>query len=732
MSYFHPWWLDGSSGTVVTVPGNYSDGFMRLVRLGPQDYAIDSNGKVTWTLKGLSSAEYYPWGVQAMDAAFAGSPFAYYYATGPGMPVQKISGKVWDVNANAGIPGVKVKATPGSYCITDANGNYYLYVPQGTNGTVWVEYYDQQVWNALQTQPTNHVYTNITSNMVNQDFLVDIRVKGKVFDEMTGQGRPGILIGAENFGNNYFVSLAPVYSAVSGSGGSYDIGVPFGTLTRMRPLQVPTQYYIAVYSPYPTHYSEGYVFSNRIKKDFRIKGVNISGYVYTASGWQLGDSWPPPTGTNFNPVDNITISAVNTSQQSPMYGTFNTNAVTNSNGFYKLKVPYGWYGMLTAVASCEAHPQDTGINQWFGNQITYGDVGAEQLLQNFYMAGAIAHPFSTIKGKVWHDLDAAGDIDLNEPAIAGEVVQIVPVAGQILPSYTVTTDAAGNYQASMVVDGTYIVKHQNGGVNPQTVGFVHSWPNAYANQAIAQYQVTVANGQIAAAKDFGIYKPEAPPGQISGLVFNDLAGDGIYNLGTDLDGSATLVLQGTTVSGLTFSQSLSAQGQYVFNNVPAGNYTLTMQPASGFIASTPTVINVILSPGQANTNNNFGECLPAIIQGKVFWDQNANNTYDPGEPGIANTQVWIERVGSGQPPTAVLTDPAGQYSFNTLLTGTYRVFHQGTGSWSPIHTYPANNGIVAGSATVNTGNFAQYTAINVNPGQTISQVDFGSRSQPGK
>jgi hypothetical protein len=60
---------------------------------------------------------------------------------------------------------------------------------------------------------------------------------------------------------------------------------------------------------------------------------------------------------------------------------------------------------------------------------------------------------------------------------------------------------------------------------------------------------------------------------------------------------------------------------------------------------------------------NFGR-----IEGRVFYDENGNGAFDPGEPGADEARV---RLGSGD--KRVLTDPTGRFLFSRMPPGTQEV-----------------------------------------------------------
>ncbi|MCK6396641.1 SdrD B-like domain-containing protein, partial [Zoogloea sp.] len=166
---------------------------------------------------------------------------------------------------------------------------------------------------------------------------------------------------------------------------------------------------------------------------------------------------------------------------------------------------------------------------------------------------------------------------------------------------------------------------------------------------------------------------ERQPGVISGTVREDLDND---DLGDTPIAGATVVLkdaQGNPVATTTTDGS----GNYVFNNVPAGSYTVEETNKPGYTdvsdvdGGNPNVISVTLTQGQSSTGNDFVDERPATLGDRVWEDTNANGVQDAGEAGIAGVTVELKDE-NGTPVATTTTDANGNYSF-TVTPGTYSV-----------------------------------------------------------
>lgn len=146
-----------------------NDGWRRIVALGPKR-ADPNSSEGNWTIIGLSVGTYFL-GVQAIDAAFAGSPFAIgsftlgactiegdtYMMFGlPPKPMPKVK-----VTANGMLNGSSYIATTES----DMTGHYVLSLPVSWSGRVVASKPD------FIFQPAARYYEYISVNQTGQDYL---------------------------------------------------------------------------------------------------------------------------------------------------------------------------------------------------------------------------------------------------------------------------------------------------------------------------------------------------------------------------------------------------------------------------------------------------------------------------------------------------------------------------------------------------------------------------------
>ncbi|MBD2312594.1 carboxypeptidase regulatory-like domain-containing protein [Desertifilum sp. FACHB-1129] len=303
-------------------------------------------------------------------------------------------------------------------------------------------------------------------------------------------------------------------------------------------------------------------------------------------------------------------------------------------------------------------------------------------------------PVGSIAGTKFNDLNGNGILDPGEPPIAGVSVFLdLDNNGVLSPNDPVfVTDAQGIFGFGGLPAGTYVVRE----VVPP--GFQQTTPSPTVN--------------LAPGQNVGVLIGNAPLlGSISGVKFNDLNSNGVFDPGEppiagvqiflDLDGS------GAPSPGDPVTVT-DAQGNYGFSGLPAGNYAVREVVPSGFAQTTPSP-NISLAPGQNVVGANFGNAaLLGSITGVKFNDLNANGLFDAGEPPIAGVQIFLDLDGSGAPspgePTTV-TDAQGNYGFFGLPAGNYAVREV------------APSGFVQTTANPN---------ISLAPGQNVGGVNFGN------
>jgi uncharacterized protein (DUF2141 family) len=262
----------------------------------------------------------------------------------------------------------------------------------------------------------------------------------------------------------------------------------------------------------------------------------------------------------------------------------------------------------------------------------------------------------------------------------------------------------------------------NGDVLASTYSFGRNGISLTRNLTAGAYYVHIfPNGASDDPYTLTLYGPGPAPinGSITGSVFNDLDGDGVKDSNESGLSGRTVYIDLDNDSILDAgekSTTTNAVGAYTLSNLPAGTYKLrTIRPA-GWIQTYPLNnygIAVTLSAGQVASGRNFFTRQTPVsntgkIQGSVFHDFDRDGLRDIGDIGLAGWTVYLDKDNDGildSNETRVLTDSSGNYSFNNLAAGSYKIrIVRPTGyvQTTPTNNF-GNNATLATSSSVVTG-----------------------------
>lgn len=311
----------------------------------------------------------------------------------------------------------------------------------------------------------------------------------------------------------------------------------------------------------------------------------------------------------------------------------------------------------------------------------------------------------SIGNRVWNDVNQNGLQDAGEVGVGGVKVYLskdlnndgdFSDPGEMLADSTVT-DGAGNYIFTNLPQGNYQVVFK-GSTIPN--GFTGTSANTGGDDAIdsdgvfngtnyVSQTIPLAKGEDNMTIDLGIYVNNVNLGSIGNFIWIDTDGDGIQDAGEpgiqgvqvtlyDEDGRAIQVV------------TTDANGAYLFDGLPAGDYTVglsnlppgfTVSPTGAGTTSTDNDFNpttkrsgvISLAAGEDNLTVDGGITPTKAVLGNYVWrDNDGDGVQDAGEPGIAGVTVTLYD-GSGNAVASTITDADGKYLFTNLDPGTYSV-----------------------------------------------------------
>ncbi|HNP87308.1 MAG TPA: SdrD B-like domain-containing protein [Kouleothrix sp.] len=312
------------------------------------------------------------------------------------------------------------------------------------------------------------------------------------------------------------------------------------------------------------------------------------------------------------------------------------------------------------------------------------------------------YPLASLGDKVWLDTTNNNVQDPGEAGVAGVTVQLYQPGTDNLPGTaddvlvgTTTTGSNGSYLFTDLVPGSYYV------VFTPPMGYSLVTPNQGSNDtadsdadiSIGRTPViTLGPGTNDTSVDAGLIYNAS----LGDRVWFDQNGNGVQDSGEPGIPGVTVVLHdssGTAV--LTTTTDLN--GNYAFDHLAAGDYTIEVVPPAGYTFSTPdqgsdntadsdinpstgSTITITVGLGTADPSWDAG-LYREVSLGDVVWnDINNNGVIDAGEAVFDNVLVnlYLDSNGNGVLDAAdtfvkSTTTSGGAYLFDQLVPGTYLV-----------------------------------------------------------
>ena len=354
-------------------------------------------------------------------------------------------------------------------------------------------------------------------------------------------------------------------------------------------------------------------------------------------------------------------------------GNVVATTTTDANGAYSFeKLPAGDYtvkvvkdGALTDLDQTE-DPDSTkdstsGVISLSNDHRTETDV-------NF---GYIAN--NSINGTIYRDGDRDGKKGDTEGRYSGVTVQLLDKDGKVIA--TTTTDKDGKYSFEHLPDGTYSVKVVKDGAltdTDQTGDPDNKLDNA--SEPITLDEKNPTKGDV----DFGY----VPNNTIKGTVYRDDNRD--KTIDGDEPGLERVSVQLLDEDGKVLQTlDTDADGNYAFQHLPDGKYTVKVVRSSSIKDydqtedpdATVDDTSAVYTMGPEHSLQekvNFGYVPDYSIAGRVYRDSDKSGSYTDGEETFSGVTVdLLDKDGNVVATTT--TDKDGNYSFEKLPAGTYRV-----------------------------------------------------------
>ena len=371
-------------------------------------------------------------------------------------------------------------------------------------------------------------------------------------------------------------------------------------------------------------------------------------------------------------------------------------------------------------------PDHSGAGQ--GAQGPGGDVATNSTIDFGFVP-----PKYSIGNRVWRDSNNDGQRQAAEPGIAGVVVNLFaadatgnPVGAAITST---TTDGSGYYRFDNLNKGDYVVvidksnfqtaavlrpflsstptqvnpntdiDNDDNGIdaqNPETTGVKSGKITVGPGQPEPVGETDLGAGgqgplpdpQANMTVDFGFY----PLSSLGDRVWLDTNGNGIQDAGeAGIPGVSVKLLDGLgnpflDRNGVAVATTTDSNGNYLFKDLPVGNYQVKFMPPAGYVISPKdqgtddavdsdadpvTMLSsvITLGPDQTNLTLDAGLFFNAGLGDRVWHDLNKNGIQDAGEPGVPNVTVNLLDALTNAVVATTTTDASGNYNFAMLVPG---------------------------------------------------------------
>lgn len=487
---------------------------------------------------------------------------------------------------------------------TNANGNYtFPDLPAGIY-RVTINDQSQQGINGLsQTQtPTNPITLNVGDNFLDADFgftqptgtIGDTVYRDNNSNSTQDQGEPGIpnvevtLTGPGPDGQFGTGDDTTVATTTTDNNGTYSFtNIPLGNY-RVTVNNPPDGLNQTQAPPNPVSLTTPNQNFDTADFGFSPQQVGTIGdFVFYDND---GDSTPD---LNEIGIPGITLILRDTN------GNEVARTTTDDNGNYNFTVPPGTYTVtidnppqgLNATLT-----QNNPITLQAGDNINTIDFGFQPPSQG------------SIGDTVWADQNANGVQDQGEPGVSGVLVRL------IRPGEDGVFGTGDDQTDEQFTDNT------------QTVAFNDNTPGQYTfnNLPPGNYQVEIVlpDGSVLTTRnnpievtlqpnqnintaDFGV-RMTGLPGSIGDTVFRDTNGNGVQDESEPGISGVTVTLRDSNGNEID-TQNTNSNGNYTFDNLPLGNYTVESGTPNNFTQTTPTTLSASLNESNPNRDDiDFG------------------------------------------------------------------------------------------------------------------------------
>jgi uncharacterized repeat protein (TIGR01451 family) len=275
-----------------------------------------------------------------------------------------------------------------------------------------------------------------------------------------------------------------------------------------------------------------------------------------------------------------------------------------------------------------------------------------------------------VGGRVFYDVNNDGMLDAGDLSLANIVVHL---SGDLnndstLDVLTATTNSAGSYAFTSILTGVYTLT-----IDAATL------PRVLLPTTSASTVVTLSD-----TPQLDVNFGYRGTGSIAGFVWEDVNGNGVPDAGEPgLNTSLTLEGDLNRDGVIDARTTKSAGGNYAFDGLAGGIYTITVDQASLLPAMQPIAQTgrvETLAHSESKSGADFGFARPASVQGRIWLDANRNGVMDDGEDGVSGIAISLFDASaasnaitsqsiSASPIATITSNDGGEYGFDDLVPG---------------------------------------------------------------
>jgi uncharacterized repeat protein (TIGR01451 family)/fimbrial isopeptide formation D2 family protein len=290
---------------------------------------------------------------------------------------------------------------------------------------------------------------------------------------------------------------------------------------------------------------------------------------------------------------------------------------------------------------------------------------------------------ASIGDRVWLDRNGDGVQDAGEPGLSGVIVYLDLNGNGVRDADEPfdAADASGNYLIDGLPAGMYTVRVDVATL-PGGVSATYDLDGIGTPGVVTG--VTLSSGQARTDVDFG-YRGTA---SIGDRVWNDANANGIQDAGeTGVSGIVVALYDSTGTLLITTTTDLN--GNYLFDNLPAGTYTVGVGATPGRSISprgagsdsaldsdidraTRRSNPITLAIGEDRRDIDIGLYQLAAVGSLVWLDRDLDGIREADEPGIGGIEVRLLR-SDGTVVATQTTDANGSFMFTDVEPGEYRI-----------------------------------------------------------